>query len=191
MIRGILFDCFGVLYHGSLGHLGELTPPHRLQELHDLSHSFDYGYITQAEYFERVGILINRTAEQVDIICQAEHTRNERMVQLIRQLRLDYKVGLLSNVGRGFIDQLFTHKELRELFDAEILSNEVHMAKPNREIYELAATQLGLTPQECVMIDDILDNVNGAIDVGMRGIVCSSTAQTTAELNEMLERHYA
>ena len=191
MIRGIIFDCFGVLYHGSLEHLRELTPPEKQQELSDLSHSYDYGYITQTDYFEGVGLLIGRSAIEVGQICHAQHIRNNEMIEFVKSLKVHYKTALLSNVGRGFIEGLFTRDELVTLFNVDILSNEVGMRKPNREIYEYTAMKLDLNPSECIMIDDSPQNVSGAKDAGMEGIVCVSTEQTISELKTLLGGHNA
>ena len=187
MIRGIIFDCFGVLYHGSLDYLRELAPPDRVGEVTDLSHSYDYGYITQSDYFIGVGQVIGRTPDEVRQICQEQHVRNGVLVDYVRSLRPAYKTALLSNVGRGFIESLFTDEELKELFDAEILSNEVGMAKPSAEIYQFAANKLGLSPDQCVMIDDIGRNVEGARTVGMQGILYQNMKQFRTELTSLLE----
>lgn len=182
MIRGIIFDCFGVLYHGSLGHLRELVSAERQQELMDLSHSSDYGYISHEDYFQRVGELAGLSADEVQKIIAAEHVRNEPLVAFVRSLRSQYKVALLSNVGRGVIERLFTPNELEELFDIVVLSSEVGMVKPYADIYELTAKKLNLTPDECLMIDDLLINIEGAQATGMRGIVYQSTDQMKNQL---------
>lgn len=49
MIRGILFDCFGVLYGGSLETLASMAPTERRQEIHDINSAKDYGYIGYQE----------------------------------------------------------------------------------------------------------------------------------------------
>ncbi|MDX2776335.1 HAD-IA family hydrolase [Streptomyces caniscabiei] len=187
MIRGIIFDCFGVLYHGSLDYLRELAPPDRVGEVTDLSHSYDYGYITQVDYFRGVGEVIGKTADEVRQICKEQHVRNEVLVGYVRTLRPAYKTALLSNVGRGFVESLFTAEELKELFDAEVLSNEVGMAKPNVGIYQLTADRLGLSPRQCVMIDDIDRNVQGARAAGMRGILYQNMKQFQRELAALTE----
>ena len=184
MIRGIIFDCFGVLYHGSLEHLRDLAPIERVQEVTDLSHSYDYGYITQNDYFRGIGEIIGKTPDEVDAICKEQHVRNERLISFIYSLRQQYKVALLSNVGRGFIEELFSEKELSELFSAEVLSNEVGMAKPSAAIYKLTAERLELSPEECIMIDDIERNVEGATAVGMQGIVYQSFSQLMREFDK-------
>jgi HAD superfamily hydrolase (TIGR01509 family) len=170
VIRGIIFDCFGVLYHGSLDQLFERTPPAKYQEMRDLHHSYDYGYIDKGDFFKGAGMLMGVSAVEVERICSKEHVRNDPLVDYIKTLRPRYKTALLSNVGRGFLDNLFTKEELKELFDTEILSSEVHMMKPSAGIYLLAAERLGVQPTQCVMVDDLLRNVDAAKEVGMFGI---------------------
>jgi HAD superfamily hydrolase (TIGR01509 family) len=191
VIHAIIFDCFGVLIHGSLDYLRSLAPPERLAELNDLSHSSDYGYITRAEYLQGVGDLLGRSAAEIADIIDAQYVRNDTVIGLVRSLRADYKVGMLSNVGRGVIDRLFSPTELEGLFDVVILSNEVGMVKPNADIYELTARRLGVTPEQCLMIDDAPVNVVGAKGAGMQGIICSNPGQCVADIQTLLETSYA
>ena len=37
MIRGIIFDCFGVLYGGSLSLLASMAPEGRAEEVYDIN----------------------------------------------------------------------------------------------------------------------------------------------------------
>jgi putative hydrolase of the HAD superfamily len=191
VIRGIIFDCFGVLYQGSLGYLRELTPPEHMQELNDLSHASDYGYITHDDYFTQVGAIIGRPPKEVAKIIAAKHVRNEEMFMYVRELREQYKTAFLSNVGRGVVQELFTSAELSELFDVETLSSEVSMVKPNPEIYEYTAAQLGLASYECVMIDDIAENIIGARSTGMQGIVYKDITHCKQELTKLLDQNNA
>lgn len=186
MIRGIIFDCFGVLYHGSLDQLFELTPPSKRQEMRDLHHSYDYGYIDKQDFFKGAGIVIGVSSAEVETICNKEHIRNDQLVELIKTLRTQYKIALLSNVGRGFLDDLFTKEELKSLFDVEILSSEVHMMKPSPGIYLLTAEKLGIPTNQCVMVDDLLRNVDGAKDAGMSGIHYSTIDMFKNDLSSLL-----
>jgi HAD superfamily hydrolase (TIGR01509 family) len=191
VIRGVIFDCFGVLVHGSLGYLRDITPSRHRKELDDLSRASDRGYVSHEEYLERVAALVNRPSEEIDAITRAQQVRNEKIITLARSLHTDYKVALLSNVGRGVISELFDNQELCTLFDTVVLSSEVGMVKPEASIYELTAANLGLQVGECVMIDDIPINVDGARSIGMEGIVCISTNQLETDLDRLLERNYA
>jgi putative hydrolase of the HAD superfamily len=186
VIRGIIFDCFGVLYQGSLTHLAELADPNDRQAVHDLAHASDYGYIGYDEYFEQLGALVHKPAADVQAIVRERHVRNTELVALVHQLRGRYKVGMLSNVGRGVMTTLFSETELGELFDAVVLSSDVGLIKPDPHIYEVAAAQLGYDPDACVMIDDLPSNIDGAERAGMQGIVYSSVSQLKIDLAQLL-----
>lgn len=192
MIHAVIFDCFGVLVHGSLNHLRSLAPPEHLDELNNLSHNSDYGYVTQEEYLEGVGKLLGRSSQEIFDIIHAQYVRNDEMINLVRSLRGPYKTALLSNVGRGVISQLFPQNELEELFDVVVLSSEVGMVKPNADIYELVAQRLGVVAEECLMIDDLEANIAGAQAVGMSGHVCVDPTQCALDIRaELLEKDYA
>jgi putative hydrolase of the HAD superfamily len=186
MIRGIIFDCFGVLYQGSIAHLQELVPASKRAELANLSLSSDYGYVTREEFLSQASELIGKSVTEIEAIMQADHIRNVALVDCVRSLRRDYKIALLSNVGRGVIERLFTAEELAELFDVVVLSSEVGMVKPEPEIYRYTAGKLDLTEEQCLMIDDLASNIEGALSVGMRGIVFKTTDIFVANLTDQL-----
>lgn len=59
------------------------------------------------------------------------------------------------------------------------------MRKPDEHIYLLAAERLGLRPDECVMVDDIVENCTGAEMVGMRSVHYVSTQQAVRKLDKL------
>ncbi|WP_245787109.1 HAD-IA family hydrolase [Amycolatopsis saalfeldensis] len=72
--------------------------------------------------------------------------------------------------------------ELAEYFDALVFSGEVGVAKPDREIYLIAAERLGLSAVTCAFVDDSARNVQGAADAGLVGIHHLSVPATLDEL---------
>ncbi len=186
MIRGIIFDCFGVLYQGSLGHLRDYTAEADHDELKNLTLSSDYGYLSRDEYIEQVGRLTHKSPAEIEAIMRATHIRNQALVDLVRTLRPQFKVAMLSNVGRGLIDQLFTPDELTELFDAVVLSSDVGMVKPDPAIFSYTCEKIGLEPHECMMVDDIQDNIDAANDIGMHGIVFNTTNTFISDAREVI-----
>jgi putative hydrolase of the HAD superfamily len=80
-----------------------------------------------------------------------------------------YRLGLLSNC---FGDEALwpAEFELDDCFDTMTLSCKVGMAKPDPDIYLLAARQLEVAPEGCVFVDDIPSYVAGAMEVGMTGV---------------------
>src|SRR6266498_2560402 len=55
-------------------------------------------------------------------------------------------------------------------WNAVVISSEVGMRKPEERIYTHALAQLGLSPGQCVFIDDLEANVAAAQELGMIGV---------------------
>lgn len=91
-VEAIIFDCFGVLYQGSLDHLMELCPKDRRRELKDISHSFDYGFVDSREFIDQVAEILAMTADAVTEIMQRAHVKNVLLTDYIHQLRKNYYV---------------------------------------------------------------------------------------------------
>lgn len=185
MIRGIIFDCYGVLVSGSLDYLRSLTPEDKRQEFTDLARAADNGFISREEYVSGVSELIGKPAEAIyDIISQHE-VKNSEMLAYVKELKGKYRTALLSNVGRGSIERLFAQQELGELFDVVALSSEIGMTKPSIEAYDYVASRLDLSPEECVMVDDIALNAEGAEMAGMSGVVFTDIASCRKDIERL------
>ena len=77
------------------------------------------------------------------------------MRALVERLRAAgrVKLGLLSNAGRGWTARLRA-KGVADFFDDVVVSADVGLAKPDPEVFRLAARRLGVEPTACLMIDD-------------------------------------
>lgn len=71
--------------------------------------------------------------------------------------------------------------------DDVVLSGDVSIAKPDAAIYRLAAQRLGLSPGQCVFVDDLEVNVRGAVAVGMVGVHHVRPEVTIEELSILFE----
>ena len=94
-----------------------------------------------------------------------------------------FKTAFLSNTEipavQFFRDQRYT------MFDVTIFSCYEGIAKPERKIYEIALEKLRTEPRQSVFVDDKIENVNGARDVGMQGIVFENIDQLKTELSRL------
>ena len=104
-----------------------------------------------------------------------EWRRSQRAIepnlQLVRELRVTHKLGILSNADLSLRGRLEGEIGIHHLFDDIVCSAEVGIAKPERAIYTLAAERLGLSPGECVFVDDLDANVKAAREVGMQAVL--------------------
>jgi putative hydrolase of the HAD superfamily len=96
----------------------------------------------------------------------------EGAVETLRRLRADgYLVGLIT-VCTEDVELLWGESEFAGLFDAEVFSNAVGLAKPDPRIYLHCCELLGVEPGEAVFVGDgANDELDGARRVGMKAIL--------------------
>ena len=90
---------------------------------------------------------------------------------VLQDLKLDFKLGLISNTDRGGAE--YARKTgIRRLFDTLVFSCEVGAAKPDPRIYEIAMEELCVRPRDCWMVGDNLEaDVKGALNAGMKAML--------------------
>jgi epoxide hydrolase-like predicted phosphatase len=109
---------------------------------------------------------------------------DETMIGAVRRAHeAGVKTGLISN---SWGPSGYSNDELGDMFDAVLISGEVGMRKPDAAIFLRAAELLELEPAECVFVDDLEQNAEGARAVGMEGIVHRSARFTLPKLEELL-----
>jgi epoxide hydrolase-like predicted phosphatase len=189
MIKAVIFDCFGVLYVDATHHFYEQNIHNYEQlrpQLSELNRAYDIGLLSQEQLNQEVADISGLDLAFVAAHIQGVHERNQALLDYSQSLRGTYQVGMLSNIGIDGMNSFFSATEREALFDSVVLSNEVHLVKPDPQIYKVMATRLGLAPEECVMIDDVATNVVGAQQAGMQGVVYYSNEQTIRDVTALL-----
>lgn len=150
----------------------------------------DAGTITDAEALSRwLDRLPPRLHDAMAQIFENWHRylpEIPEMSALVRDLhRAGYPIYLLSNVSLRF-EQLKTCFPLLSLMQGYVTSAKEQVVKPDREIYEILLDRYGLCPEECIFIDDVPANIQGAAMVGMQGYVFDGDAhKLRSALREM------
>ena len=189
-IKAIIFDCFGVLVMSGRESVQQ-DYPQFATELHDLTLRSDYGYISRPDFDKELSELTGIPLEGIEAHYWAKNVRSEPVFAWVRELKSagEYKMALLTNIGKRWLDDFLPEAERQELFDAEVLSGEVGITKPDVRIYEMLADKLGVEPYECVMIDDLLENIEGAARAGMQTVLFGSLSQAQTDLERVLAGH--
>ena len=187
-IRAIIFDCFGVLLANTLQYWTDQLSDADAETFHALTRAADAGIISEQEATkERAALLGIPTDELAQGFYQGE-VPNTALIEAIRTLKKQYKIGLLSNISsRERIESRLPEGLLDELFDSITVSGEVGAIKPDAQIYQYAAHSLGVLPEECIMVDDIEEFCHGAEAIGMQSIHFRTTAQALDELRRHLD----
>ncbi len=109
------------------------------------------------------------------------------LMAFIRQIKTKFKSGMITNAWPGMRHFIEQEWDIADAFEDIVVSAEIHLVKPDPEIYELALDQLKVPAQEAVFIDDFIENIEGAENVGMTGIHFRSTAEVMEKLRAMLK----
>jgi putative hydrolase of the HAD superfamily len=143
------------------------------------------GGMTEDEFGEWLGprLGVNDTEGLVNRLF-AGIEEDPEMVDAVRAVRRSgIKTALVSNsMGSGRYDR----DSFPELFDAVVISGEVGVHKPEPEIYRLACKQVGLPPEECVLVDDLRENCEGAEAVGITAVLHRGADRSLPELERLL-----
>jgi len=80
----------------------------------------------------------------------------------LRNLRVRYRLGLVTTRDRRSTLRFLTHHHLDDLFDVVITRDDVRRLKPHPEPIFKAAETLGLSSEQCVMVGDTLADIRSA-----------------------------
>lgn len=107
------------------------------------------------------------------------------MAELAQELsEKGHSLYLLSNVGFAFHKFRNLIPALR-YFKGEFISAEHGLLKPDPKIFHKFMTTFGVCAEDCLFIDDIAPNIEGARSVGMEGIVFESANQLRRHLGDI------
>ena len=94
-------------------------------------------------------------------------------------------VYILSNYGKKTFELTKdTALDFLPLTDGAVFSYTVKQIKPDLEIYETLLNQYQLKPEECVFIDDRMENIEGAKRAGIHGICFETIEQVKEDLKK-------
>ncbi|MFA5365350.1 MAG: HAD family phosphatase [Candidatus Bathyarchaeia archaeon] len=108
----------------------------------------------------------------------------EGATELLAALKGRTKIALATMSGRKVINKVLKEKGIRQYFDAVVTANEVTKPKPDPEVFQVAATELKVNPEDCVVIEDSVFGVQAAKTAKMRCIAIPSGVYSAEELGK-------
>ena len=153
----------------------------------DIIRSFTMGQIEPSVFYtEAVRRLEAKIGQEAfyRIYCDV-FSSNVPVIDLFKRLKSNLKLILLSNTDVehfGFIRKRFPEIFL---FDDYVLSFEVGCMKPDPNIYMVALKKAGVRPDECVFVDDLEENIDGAQRLGINTILYRPRTNLEAKLRQM------
>jgi putative hydrolase of the HAD superfamily len=117
-----------------------------------------------------------------------------QMVEALRRCSRAFRVACITNnmkhgEGPGMArsaDKAKAVAEIMTLFEHVVESSKLGMRKPDPRIYQHACDLLGVTPEDCVYLDDLGINLKPARALGMRTIKVVDPDVAIDELQAMV-----
>jgi len=148
------------------------------------------GRISYEEYWRRVRAALGFSTPQEIADFRREYFSGDRLddelVDVIKELRPHYRIGLLSNAPDRLEAWLEEEWGIKHLFDAIVYSAKVGLAKPDQSMFHLVLEQLDVAPSEALFIDDFQRNIDAALALGMHAIHFTGTKSLQEELTRYL-----
>ena len=184
-IKNIVFDLGGVLVDldfknaiNGLQQAGFANVKEQLQAFDQdgIFKKFELGEIDSDQFRTaiRENSTVTLTDEEVDTLWNSMLLEVPRKkLELILDLRSKYMVYLLSNTNAIHWDYVcknaFKYRGFRvnDYFEETFLSYEMHLAKPDKAIFEKVLHEANLLPEETLFIDDSEANCKAAEELGI------------------------
>ena len=175
----ILFDMYGVILEESKGNFIPYTFQHFGQEEHErLLRQFK-----QEQLFTKAGngeIKSNTFLTMLGYDNPEYHKKNyienyltldKGFLPFAEKYHTKYEFVLLSNDVSEWSSYITDYYRLNQYFKDKIVSGDVKCRKPDKKIYELALEKIQRAPSECYFIDNSVQNLKVAEELGISPIL--------------------
>jgi HAD superfamily hydrolase (TIGR01509 family) len=122
-----------------------------------------------------------------DQLTEQEFPVKAGAVQVLKTLREQgYLVALATSTGRTAGMEHLRRTGMDGLFDALVFGDMVQRGKPAPDIYLAAAQALGLSPENCVGVEDSPNGIRSICNAGMRAIMVPDVIAPTPDIEAVL-----
>lgn len=180
MIKAVIFDMDGVLIDAKEWHYEALNKALKLfgYEISRYDHLVTYDGLPTSQKLEMLTLergmprklhsFINELKQQytVDKIFTDCHPMFTHEYALSNLKAEGYHLAVASNSIRNTVDLMMNKSSLISYLDFFLSNQDVTKGKPDPEIYQVAIAKLGLTPEECLIVEDNKNGIQAARAAG-------------------------
>ena len=196
MIKNIVFD-FGDVFinldkEATFRRLKKLGVKEFTDDLLELGKQYEMGMITTQEFVNTFKTLFPSISE-IDfknawnsMLLDFPHQRLSFLKSLANSKK--YRIFLLSNTNDlhiSWIQKTWGRKlfsEFKNCFEKFYLSHEIHLRKPNKNIYEFVIESNKLIPEETFFVDDTEENTIMANKLGIKSWNLNPNSEDVVDL---------
>jgi len=192
-IKAVIFDAGGVLvdwrtpFQIFLNQFG-LELDSALQITKDIIVEAELGKISTDEFCRRVMGKLGHKTEWLNLrkIMPEKFIPLEPTFKLIKEIKRQYRLALLTNAEVGQIETMDKLWHFKQFFELIIDSSVVKLRKPQPQIFLLVCKRLALKPEECLFIDDGIDNIQAAEKLGFKTVHFNKPEESVKLIRKIL-----
>lgn len=98
-----------------------------------------------------------------------------------------YGIYLLSNYSEVLFQTHTKGASFLDVIDGAVISYQVHVTKPNPQIYRILMEKYDLKAEECLFFDDRKENTKAAEELGIKAVTVQSEEHILKELDALFE----
>ncbi len=194
MITTIIFDLSEVYIKGMMGIEKKIEGKTGIHVESDSFHQtaeakeFFHGKITEDAFWQKLIANYNLPIDKESLknLVREQMIEVEGTREIIETLKSNgYKLGLLSIHAKEWINHVEGQFDFHKLFHSVMYSFEVGLSKPDEKAFSLILTKLGVSPDECLFIDDFIGNIEAAAKLGMKTIQFINATQLRQDLKKL------
>lgn len=195
MIKLILFDLGGVVvklpehkYFEYLSDINNVSPYLAERVLISSAALLESGKIRLYEFQRAMGKEFGIPSNKISWLSffKKNASLDWRTVEIVKDLKRNYKIAFLSNIDKGRYDYMLKHilNRVLYLFDYKFASFKLGIVKPSPLVYKKVLKAMHLRPSEVIFIDNNLDNVLGARSVGIKSLQFTNARKLRLDLKK-------
>ncbi len=197
MIKSIIFDWGGVLIESPSNKIIsycanylDVSYNSMYEEYRKYKPIFQKGLITENMLWENIcnelTLKIPRIKSLWKEAFKAAYNERKKVFSVVKKLKEDgFKIGFLSNTELPSVE--FFNELDYDLFDILVFSCFEGVRKPELKIYDIIIGKLSLNPNEILFIDDSIENILAANQIGINTIQYKDFNQFYSELNKSIK----
>ena len=199
MIKAVIFDMDGTIFDTEVVYRKSWVTAAKemgleIDILSELPNITGRNHANTAQYFaEQYGTdfpfaqLFATMWKHSDRVLETNVPPRPYIPEVLESLRADgYLLAIASSTNRERVNRYLTVSGFAHYFDAVISGERVKNGKPAPDIFLLAAETLGVSPEECVVVEDSRQGVLAGINAGMPTVMIPEFQPCTEDLKKGL-----
>ncbi len=123
--------------------------------------------------------------EAFNNIIVADH---QQIIPFVEAVKKQYRIAVLSNTCACHWEKIESISSIIKYFPDIFTSFDLGVMKPDRKIYELVCSAMNVQPHDVLFIDDLAENISGALDAGMHGIIFRDIQQLQTDFSDLMKK---